>query len=137
MQRLRSIFGRPGIKELPLEKINATDRVVIHTVNSTYMFSLIDPEGRRGLLSGGLLGRRVCDAVLVGTLNRVGQDQPPDPSALRTNCRALFFIRAKTGLERLITSVITRLDHIRGLQAAHMGRPANRRRRDHPRPVFS
>ena len=114
MQRLRDIFGTAGVKELPLERVSATDKVVIRTVNSTYVFWLIDPDARRGLLSGGLVGHRLCNAVLVGTVTDAARNIPADPTVLRTNSRALFFIKAKNGLERLITSVITKLVHIKG-----------------------
>jgi hypothetical protein len=116
MQRLRDIFGRAGVKELPLDRVSATDKVVIRTVNSTYVFWLIDPDARRGLLSGGLVGHRLCNAVLVGTVTDTARNIPADPTVLRTNSRALFFIKAKNGLERLITSVITKLVHIKGQQ---------------------
>jgi len=111
---LRDVFSRTGIKELPLDAVSATDKVIIHTVNSTYVFWLIDPEARRGLLSGGLLGNNLCNAVLVGTVSDAARNIPADPSVLRTHSRALFFIKAKNGVQRLITSVITKLFHFRG-----------------------
>lgn len=82
------------------------EQILIRTQNSEYRFSVIDPVERRGTLSGGSLGNQKRDAVLVGTLadnNRVSNDS----LELKTGRRALFFLQARHGVERLITSEIT------------------------------
>jgi hypothetical protein len=82
------------------------EQILIRTQNSEYRFSMIDPVERRGTLSGGSLGNQKRDAVLIGTIadnNRISGDV----LELETGRRALFFLQARHGVERLITSEIT------------------------------
>ena len=94
--------------EMKIKNMSERDQIVIRTQNSEYRFSVIDPEERRGILSGGSLGNQQRDAVLVGTL--VGTTSfASDPSSLKTGSRALFYLTARNGVERLITSDIVGL----------------------------
>ena len=93
---------------ITFNKITDDDQIVIRTQNSEYRFSIIDSEERRGTLSGGSLGGQQRDAVLVGTLGGTGQ-LTADVTGLKTGRRALFYLKAKHGVERLITSVITEI----------------------------
>jgi len=91
-----------------LESVRAGEEISIDTRNSAYRFVVVDARERRGRLSGGALGPREHDAVLVGAM-------PGDPAGaerfdgLRIGRRALFYLTARNGVERLITSMITGL----------------------------
>lgn len=97
---------------IELDQINEADCILIRTRNSEYQFSLIDPVGRRGVLSGGEFGDDPHDATLVGALCR-GDAAGSDTSCLRTDARALFYLRAEAGIKRFTTSPVTRLVHVR------------------------
>lgn len=99
--------------EITLENMHAHDQLMIQTKNSRYKFSVMNPGERRGFLSGGSLGDKAREAILIGTLPAEGQDSQKDSEGLKTGARALFFLTARNGIERLITSVITRLSHNR------------------------
>jgi hypothetical protein len=93
--------------KLAFEDIEESDTIMIRTQNSEYKFAVTDPEGRRGVLTGGSLGGERRDANLVGALPQSGPAVVGDTSKLETGSRALFYLSAKRGIERLITSVIT------------------------------
>jgi hypothetical protein len=83
------------------------DQILIRTQNSEYRFSISDPEERRGTLTGGTLGDKARDAVLVGSLVEGNGSLDNVTAGLKTGRRALFYLTAKNGVERLITSMIT------------------------------
>ena len=96
--------------DITMKEIGPSDQILIRTQNSEYRFSIVDPLERRGTLSGGFLGDQSRDAVLVGTLseNNSSTDSLDNVSnGLKTGRRALFYLTAKNGIERLITSIIT------------------------------
>ena len=95
--------------DITMKDIGPSDQILIRTQNSEYRFSIVDPNERRGTLSGGSLGDKSRDAVLVGTLSEGNNSNPLDnvSSGLKTGRRALFYLTAKNGIERLITSIIT------------------------------
>lgn len=97
--------------DITLKDINPSDQILIRTQNSEYRFSVVDPVERRGTLSGGFLGTQPRDAVLVGTLsepeNNSSNSLDNVSNGLKTGRRALFYLTAKNGIERLITSIIT------------------------------
>ncbi|HVG19093.1 MAG TPA: hypothetical protein VNI02_08560 [Blastocatellia bacterium] len=95
--------------EIIFKDISPSDRIMIRTQNSEYRFSVLDPDERRGILTGGSLGNQQRNAVLVGTLSGGGNSFASDASKLKTGSRALFYLTAKNGVERLITSIITNL----------------------------
>jgi hypothetical protein len=95
------------------ENIDKEDQVLIRTENSEYSFKMLDPEERRGVLSGGSLGDQTRDAVLIGAVPASFKEETGDQSAVRTGARALFFMNARNGVERLITSVVTEIRHLR------------------------
>lgn len=92
--------------EITLEGINPNEQILIRTQNSEYRFSILDPQERRGTLSGGTLGEQARDAVLVGTLSD-NNSLDNVSTGLKTGRRALFYLSARNGIERLITSIIT------------------------------
>jgi len=99
--------------EIELGQISAADSILIHTRNSEYRFSIVDPVQRRGILSGGTFGDYLHDATLIGALIPGSDLGDGDTSWLRTNSRALFYVRAESGIRRFTTSIITRLIHIK------------------------
>ncbi|HJQ70081.1 MAG TPA: hypothetical protein VKA70_13980 [Blastocatellia bacterium] len=100
--------------ELTFKDITNSDMILIRTQNSEYRFAITDAEGRRGILSGGSLGDAGRDANLVGALPQSGPAVVGDTSKLETGSRALFYLSAKKGIERLITSVVTGIKHRKG-----------------------
>lgn len=96
-----------GIK---LSEIQSSDQLLIQTANSEYRFRVIDAEQRRGRLSGGTLGDGEREAVLAGAISGTGALGQID-MALQQGGRAVFYLTATRGIERLITSVITRVSH--------------------------
>lgn len=104
----------PGVtREIALDQVSAADSILIHTRNSEYQFSVVDPTQRRGILSGGTFGDDLHDATLVGALILGSDSGNSDTSWLRTDARALFYVRAGAGITRFTTSLITKLTHIR------------------------
>ena len=101
--------------KLTFKDIAESDTILIRTQNSEYEFAVTDAEGRRGLLSGGSLGGEQRDANLVGALPESGPALVGDTTKLETGSRAMFYLSAKRGIERLITSVIT------GISVNHRG----------------
>lgn len=99
--------------KVEFENMSREDQVLIRTQNSEYNFKVLDPEERRGVLSGGSLGDQTRDAVLIGAVPMSFKEDVSDQSAVRTGARALFFMNAKNGVERLITSVVTEIQHLR------------------------
>ena len=95
--------------DITMKDIGPSDQILIRTQNSEYRFSIVDPVERRGTLSGGFLGDNSRDAVLVGTLSEGNTSNSIDnvSNGLKTGRRALFYLTAKNGIERLITSIIT------------------------------
>ncbi len=121
----RSMFvqnrrGRAGAEtieraeEISFENMCATDFILIQTRNSTYRFSVVDPLARRGVLTEGRFGAGFCDAILMGVIIEGIDGITRDPSGLKTESRALFYIEDETGLKRMTTSTITSLILVRG-----------------------
>jgi len=96
--------------EIKISDIQSKDQVLIQTANSEYCFRVTDAEQRRGRLTGGTLGNHERDAVLAGAISCTGA-LGTIALALHPGCRAVFYLTATRGIERLITSVITRLSH--------------------------
>lgn len=96
-----------GIK---LSEIHSSDQLLIKTANSEYRFRVTDAEQRRGQLSGGTLGDSEREAVLAGAISGTGALGHID-LGLKPGGRAVFYLTATRGIERLITSVITRVAH--------------------------
>ena len=95
--------------EITFRDVNPSDQITIKKQKSEYRFSVVNPGERRGVLTGGSLGSAHRDAVLIGSLTNEENSLASDPSALKTGSRALFYLTARNGVERLITSIITGL----------------------------
>jgi hypothetical protein len=100
------------------KEITDAEQIIIRTQNSEYRFSMTNPQERSGTLSGGSLGDHHRDAVLVGTLSSNNQ-MASDSSELKAGRRALFFLKAKHGVERLITSIITEIKRSTDIKRSH------------------
>jgi hypothetical protein len=95
--------------DITFKDMSPSDQIMIRTQNSEYRFSVLNPDERRGTLTGGSLGDQRRDAVLVGMVPEPEFGFASNPSGLKTGSRALFYLSARNGVERLITSVITGL----------------------------
>jgi hypothetical protein len=93
--------------EITLDGISPSEQLLIRTQNSEYHFSIVDASERRGTLSGGSLGEQKREAVLVGSLSDNNGSFGNVSTGLKTGKRALFYLTARNGIERLITSIIT------------------------------
>ena len=98
--------------ETQLSEIRPRDQLLIRTANSEYRFRVTDARERRGRLTGGTLGSAERDAILAGGLSSTGNLK--NAEGLAPGARAVFYLVASNGAERLITSVITRLAHYHG-----------------------
>jgi hypothetical protein len=114
MQRAKETIRGDQLGVIPFENLHASDRILIRTQNNNYRFLVIDPVKRRGMLTGGLLGDVPREAVLVGTLGEGRNDLKVDATGLKVEAQALFYIRAKIGVSRMVTSEISDLAHVRG-----------------------
>jgi hypothetical protein len=107
-------------KVIAFDDLCRADRISVQTKNSNYQFSVLDPSERKGMLTGGLLGDEIMEAVLNGTMSEHHVDF--DSRELKTGARAVFFIETKNHVRRLITSVITDIalvkDSVGGKRAA-------------------
>jgi len=106
--------------EIKFSEIQSKDQLLIQTANSEYRFRVTDAAQRRGRLTGGTLGNSERDAVLAGAISATGA-LGQIALALQTGGRAVFYLTATRGIERLITSVITRVSRD---QARETGRRA-------------
>lgn len=92
-------------KAIAFDDLCRRDRISVQTKKSNYQFSVLDPSNRKGMLTGGLLGDQIIEAVFTGTIS---EDKSAfNSSELKTGARAVFFVESKNQVRRLITSVIT------------------------------
>src|SRR5262249_46158569 len=101
---------RGGIMAINFSEVHSKDQLLIQTANSEYRFRITDAEQRRGRLTGGTLGEGEREAVLAGEISGTGGLGHID-LALQPGGRAVFYLTATRGIERLITSIITRVSH--------------------------
>jgi hypothetical protein len=94
--------------EIKFSEIQSKDQLLIQTANSEYRFRVTNAEQRRGQLTGGTLGNSERDAVLAGAISATGT-LGNIALALQLGGRAVFYLTATRGIERLITSEITRV----------------------------
>ena len=108
-------FGAGGSKgeimEINFDNVNPSDQISIRTRNSLYKFAIVEPGERRGILTGGSLGNLRREAVLVSTIEGDESGEEESYTVLKTGSRALFYMPASNGFERLITSVIIDVSH--------------------------
>ena len=97
---------------IKFSEMHSKDQLLIQTANSEYHFRVTDAEQRRGQLTGGTLGNSEREAVLAGAISGTGGLGQIDLT-LQPGGRAVFYLTATRGVERLITSIITRISHDR------------------------
>lgn len=105
-----------GVTEPAVNASSPGDSILIHTANSTYSFSLIDPVRGFGILTGGVLGNRIVRATLIGLA--MGSTEIDKRSLggsierLIAGARAIFLIGSSKGVRRVRTSPITKVVRI-------------------------
>ncbi len=97
------------ITELNFREMEPGQTIQIETINSRYLFLLIDPANGKGLLSGGSLGDERYLAFLTGVLGDEREGFAIDSRRLRTRARALFYMETRQGTKSLMLSKIVRL----------------------------
>jgi hypothetical protein len=112
MQRTGLIDRSNRNDAIAFSDLSAADRLIIRTRNSEYLFEVVDPARRRGTLRGGQIGESPRAAVLVGVVRENDNGLNGDPSGLKLESQALFYIEASVGIERFVTSAITELAHL-------------------------
>ena len=93
--------------DVKLEEVHEKDQILIRTKNSEYKFSVVDPQSRTGVLTGGSLGDEQRESVLVGSLQGSSTHMTADSASLKPGGRVLFYLSANKGVERLLTSAVT------------------------------
>lgn len=88
--------------EIALDQMRQSDQIVIQTSHSAYIFLVIDPAKRLGMVVGGFFGDYATEAYL---------DVLPaaDDDRLRAGSHALFYVGSRAGYNRVTTSIITNL----------------------------
>ncbi|HEX5733763.1 MAG TPA: hypothetical protein VF131_13085 [Blastocatellia bacterium] len=97
------------VEEVNLDCLRPRDYVIIHTENSVYRFTIIDPRERYGVLTGGSLGYPGLKTRLVETIPANSPDEIGRPRVVKERSRAVFRIPGGKKAELLITSLITKL----------------------------
>jgi hypothetical protein len=101
-----------AVAQISLDTLNVTDCISIRTAENTYLFIVTDPEERRGVLTGGLLGSSTTRSVLLGADMRKNGQVSALFSGLYQGSRAIFFVESNNGVMQFITSEITGLVYI-------------------------
>ena len=97
------------VPEVNLDGLRPRDYLLIHTENSVYRFTIIDPRERHGLLTGGSLGYHKIKTTLVETIPAISPREIGRPKILKERSRAVFKIPGEKRPELLVTSLITKL----------------------------
>lgn len=97
------------ITELNFREMESGQTIQIETLNSRYLFLLIDPANGKGLLSGGSLGDEHYLAFLTGVLGDDRDRLAIDSRRLKTRAHALFYLETRQGTKSLMLSKIVRL----------------------------
>jgi hypothetical protein len=94
-------------KAIAFDELLVADTILVRTRKSNYQFFVSDPSSLKGTLTGGFLGDQTAGAILSGamTADKTGFDA----AGLKTGSRAVFFVEAKEGVHRVVTSVVTDL----------------------------
>jgi hypothetical protein len=94
--------------------LQCDDCLLITTADSTYCFIIEDPARHRGVLIGGVFGGSSVSSVLLGTQITKGGGRVSGLFArLCEGSRAIFFVASRDGVNKVVTSTITRLVHTR------------------------
>jgi hypothetical protein len=102
-------YASEAVSEIAVDSLSSADCLLIKTANSTYCFMVVHPKRGRGVLSGGALGSRAANTVLLGAEIIKGEQVCLLPSKVQEGSRAIFFVATRDGVNQLITSPITGL----------------------------
>ena len=116
-------YTSEAVSEIALDSLRAADCLLIKTTNSTYCFLVIDPERRRGILTGGALGSDAATSVLLGAEINTSVQASGLYSKLCEGARGIFFLSAADRVQQLITSTISKLVHSRAKTTQHSEAP--------------
>lgn len=92
------------------DPVSQASCTLIQTANSFYLFRVMDPDARRGLLVGGALSEGPVSALLIGALHD-GSDAVDGAWGLSVGVRAVFLVERNGVWKSVITSRIARLAH--------------------------
>jgi hypothetical protein len=98
--------------ETVVNAVSPADTILIHTANSTYCFSLIDPVRGFGILTGGVLGNCVVRATLIGLVMDSNETNEGSIERLIAGASAIFLIGSSKAVRRVRTSPITKVVRI-------------------------
>jgi hypothetical protein len=87
--------------EIIFDELDFADTVRLRTMNSTYEFTVTNPAGRQGFLSGGVFGQIPVPAVLCR------------PFKLRTGEQARFYIESTVDCVYMTTTALNYLEVIK------------------------
>jgi len=104
----------PKANELALNELNATDTIRLETKNHKYEFVVLDPAGKRGLLSGGSVGDNQREAILIGSMAKNTKGFDCDNQVVKMGDRVLFGIITDKEPESFFTTSIRSLSVVRG-----------------------
>jgi hypothetical protein len=110
-QQTRTYLSK-AVVQISLDTLNVTDCISIKTADHSYLFIVTDPEERRGVLMGGVLGPNSTASVLLGANMRKNGQVSALFSGLYQGSRAIFFVESQDGVRQFVTSEITGLVHI-------------------------
>jgi hypothetical protein len=94
-------------QKIPFRNLKSTDQVIINTQNHEYLFEILNPAIRSGILSGGRLGDRRHKAIFLFTSQ--GTEVRVNSNSMRTNANAIFLLELNNNLAHLYTSQIKSL----------------------------
>jgi hypothetical protein len=103
------------MEEVQFSCLQSSDRILIHTDNNVYEFSITDPASHAGILKGGVLGETTVVASLLGCTPDRRRGEPL--LKLKVGARALFLCASTRGVRRLVTSQVRKLSYTRENQA--------------------
>ena len=113
MESIKNLLYGEKIEKLSFDCVNEGETLMIETRNSTYRFLVIDAISGQGILTGGSFHDNSIIALLIGVSVEDRNGFRLDTTCLKVGGRAIFHLDIEIGIERLITSRITNLFHIR------------------------
>ena len=117
MESIKNLLYGERIEKLSFDGLNDGETLVIETRNSTYRFLVIDAISGQGILMGGAFDDSPVSGLLIGVSIEDRNGFRLDTTCLKIGGRAIFHLDTEIGIERLITSRITNLFHVRDSKA--------------------
>jgi hypothetical protein len=103
-----------AVNEIVFDELGEGDLFLLQTHNSTYSFSVTDVKKRRGILTGGSLGKKRLRAFFICTENDQDKSATSISTRLFIGARAIFAIVERPGTStHLMTSEIMTLSLIK------------------------